>query len=356
MTTPPGSDNPPPHKRRPRYAGKHPRRFHEKYKELNPDRYADDVQKIFESGKTPAGMHVPIMVEEVLRVTSPKPGDVAVDCTLGGGGHARALLDRIQPGGRVIALDVDPVELPRTEARIRALGYGPGAFIAHHSNFAGLPQALAAHGLTGADVVVVDLGVSSMQLDNPDRGFSYKEPGSLDMRMNPLRGEPAWRLIERVGEDELARLLTENADEPQAVLIAHLLKQEPAASMRTTHAVVRAVRLGLIEARPNLSKPDVKMSVRRTFQALRIAVNDEFAALDALLRCLPACLNPGARVAVLTFHSGEDRRVKKAFQSGYRDGIYSAKADEVIRSTMEETRANRRASSAKLRWAVRSMG
>jgi 16S rRNA (cytosine1402-N4)-methyltransferase len=199
-----------------------------------------------------------------------------------------------------------------------------------------------------------------MQLDNPERGFSYKEPGTLDMRMNPSRGEPAWRLIERASEDELSRLLTENADEPQALLIARLLKQEAPSgikdSMRTTHAVVRAVRLGLIDAHPNLPKPDVKMSVRRTFQALRIAVNDEFAALDALLRCLPACLNPGGRVAFLTFHSGEDRRVKKAFQSGYRDGIYSAKADEVIRSSMEETRANRRASSAKLRWAVRSMG
>ena len=222
MTTPPGSDNPPVHKRRPRYAGKNPRKFHEKYKELNPERYATDLQKILESGKTPAGMHVPIMVEEVLRVLAPKPGDVAVDCTLGGGGHARALLDRIQPGGRLIGLDVDPVELARTKERMRALGYGPDVCVAHHSNFAGLSQALAAHGLARADVVVVDLGVSSMQLDNPDRGFSYREPGTLDMRMNPSRGKPAWRLLERVNEADLACLLAENADEPQVDLIAHL--------------------------------------------------------------------------------------------------------------------------------------
>jgi 16S rRNA (cytosine1402-N4)-methyltransferase len=337
------------HTRRPRYPGKNPRRFHEKYKELNAERYASDVQKILASGKTPAGSHRPIMVEEVLRCLRPGAGDVAVDCTLGGGGHAQAILERVQPGGRLIGLDVDPFELPRTEARLRAAGFGPDTFVARHGNFAGLPQALAAEGLEAVDLILADLGVSSMQIDNPDRGFSYKEPGPLDMRMNPSHGEPASQLLARLSEDQLADLLAENADEPHAALIARLLKQKTVA---TTHAVERAVRTGLTAALPKLPKSDVKMSVRRTFQALRIAVNDEFSALDALLRWLPHCLAPGGRVVMITFHSGEDRRVKKAFQAGFRTGLYSDVAHEVIRSTKEETFSNRRASAAKLRWAV----
>jgi 16S rRNA (cytosine1402-N4)-methyltransferase len=193
--------------------------------------------------------------------------------------------------------------------------------------------------------------VSSRQIDNPDRGFSYKEPGPLDMRMNPSHGEPASHLLARVSEADLAALLMENADEPHAALIARLLKQKP---VNTTHAVENVVRVGLNKALPALAKTDVKMSVRRTFQALRIAVNDEFAVLDALLRSLPQCLAPAGRVAILTFHSGEDRRVKKAFQAGHRTGVYAEIANEVIRSTREETFSNRRAAAAKLRWAVRA--
>ena len=341
----------PVHARRRRYPGKSPRAFHDRYKELSPERYPADVQKVLASGRTPAGTHVPIMVGEVLRCLRPNAGEVAVDCTLGGGGHARAILDRVQPGGRVVGLDVDPLELPRTEAHLRAAGFGPDVFVARHANFAGLPNVLAAEGLTRVDLILADLGVSSMQFDNPDRGFSYKGVGPLDMRMNPLRGEPASRLIARSSEDEIARLLEENADEPHAHLIARLLKGQ---ALETTHAADRVLRAGLTSALPRLTKADVKMSTRRTFQALRIAVNDEFSALDALLRSLPQCLAPGGRVAMLTFHSGEDRRVKKAFQAGYRGGVYCAVANEVIRSAKEETFENRRASAAKLRWAVRT--
>jgi 16S rRNA (cytosine1402-N4)-methyltransferase len=347
MTTRSG---PPARRRRPRYPGRNPRGFHDKYKELNPERYASEVQKVLASGKTPAGTHRPIMVTEVLLCLRPEPGEVAVDCTLGGGGHARAILERMQPGGRLIGLDADPLELPRTEAQLRAAGFGPETFVARHGNFAGLAKVLAVEGLATVDLIVADLGVSSMQLDNPDRGFSYKEPGPLDMRMNSSRGEPASRLLARLSQEKLAALLEENADEPHAELIARILKQQ---SIETTHALDRHVRMGLTSTLPNLPKPDVKMSVRRTFQALRIAVNDEFSKLDALLRSLPQCLAPGGRAAVLAFHSGEDRRVKKAFQAGYREGIYSAVATDVIRATIEETRANRRASSAKLRWAIR---
>jgi 16S rRNA (cytosine1402-N4)-methyltransferase len=339
------------HVRRRRYPGKNPRAFHDKYKELNPTQYPADVQKVLASGKTPAGMHVPIMVGEVLQCLRPTPGEVAVDCTLGGGGHARAILERIQPGGRLLGLDVDPLELPRAEAHLRAAGFGADTFVARQGNFAGLPQSLAAEGLPHADLILADLGVSSMQFDNPDRGFSYKGVGPLDMRMNPQRGEPASQLIARVSEDALAALLETNADEPHSHLIAGLLKAQP---ISTTHAADRLLRAGLTSALPRLDKTEVKMSVRRTFQALRIAVNDELSALDALLRSLPHCLAPGGRVAILTFHSGEDRRVKKAFQAGRREGLYSDVATEVIRSAKAETFANRRAAAAKLRWAVRA--
>ena len=306
---------------------------------------------LYRPADSPPAAHRPIMVEEVLRCFRPRPGDVAADCTLGGGGHAQAILERVQPGGRLIGLDVDPIELPRTAARLRAAGFGPATFIAHHSNFAGLPQVLAAEGLATADLILADLGVSSMQLDNPERGFSYKGVGPLDMRMNPWRGESGSQLLARVSQEALTVLLQENADEPHAHLIAGILKQQP---VETTNLIERLVRLGLHKARPDLAKADVKMSVRRTLQALRIAVNDEFSALDSLLRSLPQCLSPGGRAVILTFHSGEDRRVKKAFQAGHRAGVYSAKAEEVIRPSMEETRANRRSSTAKLRWTVRA--
>lgn len=300
---------------------------------------------------TPPTTHRPIMVEEVLRCLRPAADEVAVDCTLGGGGHAQAILERVHPGGRLIGIDVDPLELPRTVERLRSAGFGPAAFTAHHANFTGLPALLAREDVAFADVILIDLGVSSMQHDSPGRGFSFRGVGPLDMRMDPSRGETAAQLIARLNEGALAALLTTNADEPQAPVIAGILKRE---RPDTTHALTRLVRLGLHAALPDLPKADVKMSVRRTLQALRIAVNDEFAALDTLLAALPRCLAPGGRVAILAFHSGEDRRVKKAFQAGHRSGVYAEIAGEVVRSTKAETFANRRASSAKLRWAVRA--
>jgi 16S rRNA (cytosine1402-N4)-methyltransferase len=318
--------------------------------ETTPPRHTRHAQPDVWNETPSPGTHLPIMVAEVLRCLRPMPGEMGVDCTLGGGGHAHAILQRLQPGGRLIGLDVDPLELPRTEARLRSAGFGPETFVARHRSFADLPDVLAAEGGVGADLILVDLGVSAMQHDTPARGFSYKDPGPLDLRMDPSRGEPASRLLTRLSEETLAGILAENADEPHAQLIAGLLTRQP---VQTTHALERLVRLGLTAARPDLQKAEVKMSVRRTFQALRIVVNDEFAALEALLRSLPQCLAPGGRVAVLTFHSGEDRRVKKAFQRGRRSGVYAAVAEAVIRASKDETRANRRAAAAKLRWAVR---
>jgi 16S rRNA (cytosine1402-N4)-methyltransferase len=336
-----------PHRRRPRYRGTHPRRFEEKYKELDPARYAETVSKVLASGKTPAGSHRPIMVAEVLEVLQPRPGELVVDCTLGFGGHARALLARIQPGGRLLALDADPVELPKTEARLRAEGFGHDLLEVHRSNYAGLAQVLARRGDSGADVILADLGVSSMQIDDPARGFSVKLDGPLDMRMNPRRGQSAADLLRRVTSDELAELLMENADEPNAAVLGLRLAGQ---GIPTTRSLSEAIRGAL----PGLNKTDLDLTVRRVFQALRIAVNDEFSALETLLRNLPGCLNPGGRVAILTFHSGEDRRVKKAFDAGFRAGAYAAIAREVIRPGPEERHANPRSTPAKLRWAVRA--
>ena len=341
--TPPG----PPHKRRKRYAGKNPRRFEEKYKEHDPRRYAETVAKVIASGKTPAGTHRPILVGEILGALVPKPGDIAVDCTLGYGGHAQEILARIQPRGMLLGLDADPVELPKTEARLRALGFGTETFLTKRSNFAGIAQALAAHGLAGADIVLADLGVSSMQLDDPLRGFSVKLDGPLDMRMNPQRGQSAALLLEKIRPDTLAALLDENADEPHAAALASALAGKKIAS---TAGLANAIRAAL----PGIQTDESALSIRRVFQALRIAVNDEFSALDTLLRQLPGCLKPGGRAAILTFHSGEDRRVKKSFDAGLREGTYAAVSDGVIRPTPAEQHSNPRSAPAKLRWARRA--
>ena len=343
----------PSHKRRVRYRGTHPRRFAEKYKEHNPDRYAADVQKVIAGGKTPAGSHRPICVREILAVLAPKPGEIAVDATLGHGGHAREILRALLPNGRLYGLDVDPIELPKTEARLRTAGIPAETLVVRRTNFAGLPQFLATENLPGVDMVLADLGVSSMQLDNPERGFSFKSDGPLDLRMNPLRGRPASALVAVVAETELAGMLEENADEPHAAVVARAICQARSRHpISTTKVLARVVYDALCSARR--SKEEADAAIRRTFQTLRIAVNDEFNALETFLRHLPICLNPGGRVAILTFHSGEDRRVKKSFQAGAHDGLYSSLAREVIRASPEEIRSNPRASSAKLRWAIRA--
>ena len=217
-------------------------------------------------------------------------------------------------------------------------------FAAHRSNFAGLPKILAQAGVDGADIILADLGVSSMQIDDPTRGFSVKHEGPLDMRMNPRRGQPASVFLQKIDSDALAELCAENADEPHAGLYAAALSGKVFA---TTSSLTTAIRAAL----PRLKKDDSDLSVRRVFQALRIAVNDEFSALDTFLRNIPACLNRGGRVAILTFHSGEDRRVKKSFEAGLRAGWYSEIAPEVIRPSAAERNSNPRSASAKLRWA-----
>lgn len=334
--------------RRKRYAGKNPRRFEEKYKELDPDRHGETIGKVLGSGKTPAGMHVPIMVAECLAALKLSPGQWGIDATLGYGGHAREILGRIAPGGRLIGLDVDPIEQPKTEARLRALGHGEEALVVVRSNYAGIRKVLDGMGIEAVDFIFADLGCSSMQFDDPSRGFSFKTAGPLDMRMNPSRGIPAGEWLAKVKREKLAEVLGDHSDEPYAEEIAALLAGQRLSGTRDLVAAVRAV--------PEVARLDperAELAVRRVFQALRIAVNEEFSSLDAFLRMLPGCLKPGGRVAVLTFHSGEDRRVKRAFQQGERDGTWSEVSDGVTVAGPVERRSNPRSSPAKLRWAVR---
>jgi 16S rRNA (cytosine1402-N4)-methyltransferase len=334
--------------RRERYTGKNPRRFDQKYKEHQPDRYVDDVEKILGAGKTPAGTHRPIMVEEILAVLKPRAGEIAVDCTLGHGGHASRLLQAIQPGGKLIAFDTDPIELPKTEARLRASGCEPDSLVVVRSNFVGLAHTLAVHATTGVDVLLADLGLSSMQIDDPKRGFSYKHDGPLDMRMNPLRGLSASEWLAKTSLADLAQLLSENADEPQAEPLARAIFQAQSRNpLTTTQSLVAVVR----RIMSNKSEATSSATVQRVFQAIRIAVNDEFGALDALLRQLPKCMKPGGRIAILSFHSGEDRRVKTAFKLGLSQGTFSQISEDVIRTSYGEQHANPRSASAKLRWA-----
>lgn len=338
------SERPP---RRPRYRGTHPRRFVEKYKEHDPARFPDTVARVIAAGKTPAGSHLPIMVDECLSVLALCPGITGVDATLGYGGHAARILERIMPAGKLLGMDVDPVEQPRTEARLRGLGFGPEAFEAVRSNYAGLAKVLAARGIPAVDFVFADLGCSSMQYDDPARGFSYKSAGPLDMRMNPTRGLAAADWLAKIPAEKLALALHENADEPRAGVLAPLLAGQ---RFSDTLALAEAIRAGL----PGMDPAVVELTVRRVFQAVRIAVNEEFSALDALLRALPACLAAHGRVAILTFHSGEDRRVKKSFQAGLRDGVYAEVSAGVLTASPEERRLNPRSTAAKLRWAVRA--
>ena len=341
------------HKRRVRYKGTHPRSYREKYKELNPEKYQADVEKIVQSGKTPAGMHIPIMVEEILDVLQIQPGQTGYDATLGYGGHTRRMLEALQGQGHLYATDVDPIESEKTRKRLADLGYGPDILTIRRMNFAQADQ--VAPGVQ-FDFVLADLGVSSMQIDNPERGFTFKFDGPLDLRLDPSSGVTAAQRLRELDEDELEAMLVENSDEPYAGRIARAVMKHfrQGGAIETTRQLAAVVERALSFLPPAERKEAVKKSCQRTFQALRIDVNSEFEVLYAFLEKLPGVLKCGGRVAVLTFHSGEDRLVKKAFKQGLRDGIYREIADEVTRPSAEECFQNPRARSTKLRWAVRA--
>lgn len=341
------SEETPRPQRRKRYSGKNPRRFEDKYKEHDPLRYGETVAKVIASGKTPAGSHIPIMMDECMAALGLEPGMIGVDATLGYGGHALTILQRISSNGKLLGFDVDPIEQPKTEARIREAGYDERHFEAVRSNYAGIAKVLAARGMTAVDFIFADLGCSSMQLDDPSRGFSFKTSGPLDMRMNPGRGVSAADWLEKISAKKLEIILHENADEPRAESISQALAGQSFASTQAlTQAVRESVRIG--------NESEMDLTVRRVFQAIRIAVNEEFTALESFLKSLPDCLKPGGRAVVLSFHSGEDRRVKLALKEGVRTGAFAAANDGVVTASPEERRTNPRSSSAKLRWVVRS--
>lgn len=342
-----------PHKRRPRYSGTHPKRFEEKYKELNPEKYKTDIQKIIQKGKTPAGMHIPICVREILDFLQIQPGQIGMDATLGYGGHTQKMLECLGGKGHLYATDIDPIESEKTKQRLKDLGYGPDILTIQRRNFSEIDQVAPGEKF---DFVLADLGVSSMQIDNPERGFTFKYDGNLDLRLDPTSGVPAAQRLRELDETELIGMLIENADEPYADRIAKSITQVFAkgGSIDTTKQLVKVIEDALSFLPEKEYKTAVKKSCQRTFQALRIDVNSEYEVLYDFLEKLPHVLKNGGRAAILTFHSGEDRLVKKAFKQGQRGGIYSEIAKDVIRPSAEECFQNPRARSTKMRWAIRA--
>ena len=401
-----GNGDQPPRKRprRPRYSGTHPKSYAQKYKEHNLAAYPQIEAHLRAKGNTPAGTHVPVLVEDVMACLRPGPGNIVVDCTVGYGGHASEFLRQIGPGGRLIGLDVDAAELERTRSRLGQANV-PVSF--YRSNFAGIAKVLNQEKLDGFDILFADLGVSSMQIDNPDRGMSYKHEGPLDMRMDDRLRQTGADLLNSLAEDELAKALWELADEPDHRRIAHLIAARRAVepitqtaqlvqlvfdakglnpkTWRQQHNVARASRpcttwrehgdpkrdKSRLGGRPALEeqgqdglaarkgwKPSPHGSLHpaaRTFQALRILVNDELGSLRELLRVAPYCLRPGGRIGIISFHSGEDRLVKQSFSDGVRTGVYESAVEEVIVPRIEEIRSNPRSASAKFRWAVKPL-
>lgn len=342
------------HKRRVRYRGTHPKTFGEKYKELAPEKYADTVAKILRKGNTPAGMHIPICVNEILEFLRVKPGQTGLDATLGYGGHTSELLKCLDGNGHLYALDIDPIEIMKTRERLERMGYGPEILTIKQMNFADIDQLTAEIG--PLDFVLADLGVSSMQIDNPDRGFSFKRDGPLDLRLNPAAGVSAAQRLQDITREELEGMLVENADEPYAVEIAKTIIShiKRGGEVSTTAQLRGLIEEALAFLPAGERKENVKKSCQRTFQALRIDVNSEFEVLGAFLEKLPHVLASGARVAILSFHSGEDRLVKQSFKQFLRDGFYSEIATDVIRPTAEECSRNSRARSTKMRWAIKA--
>lgn len=341
------------HTRRPRYKGTHPKTYKEKYKELQPDKYAETVEKVIQKGSTPAGMHRSICIKEIIDVLQITPGQIGLDATLGFGGHTQALLKCLNSQGHLYATDVDSLELPRTKKRLESLGYGAGILTIKQMNFSDIDKIVLESG--PLNFVLADLGVSSMQIDNPERGFSFKNDGPLDLRLNPEKGLSAADRLKTIHQDELEGMFIENADEPNATPIAAAIiaQRKKGHDIVTTKQLQEVIQNALKFIPGSNSKEALKKTCQRCFQALRIDVNDEFEVLYDFLEKLPDVLAPGGRVAILSFHSGEDRLVKKSFKRFFREGIYREITDGPIRPSAEECHANGRARSAKLRWAIK---
>lgn len=343
------------HKRRVRYSGTHPRNYKEKYKEHQPEKYADTIAKVIQKGSTPAGMHISIMVKEILEFFRIKPGMTGLDATLGYGGHTKEMLKCLEGQGHIYGLDVDPIESGKTRERLAAQGFGEDILTVRLQNFADIDLVSKDTGKK-FDFILADLGVSSMQIDNPERGFSYKVDGPLDLRMNPQKGVSAAERLKKVDYEELVGMLVENSDEPYADEIAKTVLnwRRRGKNIETTTDLKNAIEEALDFLPQAERRETIKKSCQRTFQALRIDVNSEFEVLYTFLEKLPDVLAPGGRVAILTFHSGEDRMVKKSFKEFQRSGLYREVSRDVIRPSAEECIRNPRAKSTKMRWAIRA--
>jgi len=328
--------------------------------------------------------HIPVLIDPVLKFLAPQAGQTFVDCTLGLGGHSAAILQRIAPGGRLVAIDFDPVNIALARSQLEATGATvtthpvdipasrqavvatpfpiplsapahPPAHLANadlfHTNFAGVPGVLQELGIERVDGLLADIGVASTQIDDPARGFSYRQPGPLDMRMDPTRGQPASALLARISERELAEAILQFGDETDAPEIASLIvrrrKEKPILTTQDLMTIVCEARDFTIERGAGAKLHPAA----RTFQALRILVNRELANLERLLTVLPSVLKPGGVAVIISFHSGEDRTVKQSFREGLREGIYSEISPEPVIADETEQRVNPRSRSAKLRWA-----
>ena len=344
-----------PHKRRVRYKGKYPKKFEEKYKELQPEKYKDTIAHVIQKGNTPAGMHISIMVNEILDFLKIQPGETGFDATLGYGGHTKAMLECLKGQGHIYATDVDPEESAKTRKRLSDQGFGEDILSIRLQNFCTIDE--IAKEVGGFDFILADLGVSSMQIDNPKRGFSFKVDGPLDLRLNQEKGISAAERLDNISEEELAGMFYENSDEPYCEELAKAITDEIRRGNRidTTTKLRNVIEKTLDFLPNNKEKKDIiKKTCQRTFQALRIDVNNEFEVLYEFMEKLPGALKPGGRVAILTFHSGEDKLVKKALKAGYKEGIYSEYARDVVRPSAQECAQNGRARSTKMRWAVRA--
>ena len=343
----------PKHKRRVRYSGTHPKKYNEKYKELNPDLYPETIEKVIKKGSTPVGMHLSIMVNEILEFLDIQEDQIGLDCTLGYGGHTLKMLECLNHTGHMYALDIDPIESVKTKERLFNKGYGEELLTIKQCNFKDIDYVSKEVGLF--DFVLADLGVSSMQIDNPERGFSYKKEGPLDLRLNPEKGIPASQKLQELNKTQLEQLFIDNSDEPYAKEIAKNIDSflKTGRLIETTTDLYKIIEKSLSFIPVNERKESIKKSAARVFQALRIEVNNEFDVLIEFMEKLPNILKSGGRVAILTFHSGEDRIVKKAFKEMKNLGIYSDAARNVIRPSKEECHMNSRAKSTKMRWAIK---
>jgi 16S rRNA (cytosine1402-N4)-methyltransferase len=294
---------------------------------------------------TPASpsRHQPVLPAEVLELLDPKPGQTWVDATVGAGGHAALLLDRVGPTGRLIALDQDEAMLARARDRL-----GGRSAVFFHASFDQLRAVLKELGLATVDGLLADLGVSSDQLDDPQRGLSFSRDGPLDMRLNPAVGHPAAWLVNRLSERELADIFWQYGEERFSFRVARkIIKARQERPIETTGRLAEIVRSCV--PRPKKGRGGIDPATR-VFQALRIAVNDELGALERLLKILPSCISGAGRVGIISFHSLEDRLVKRAFQDRT---VWEVVTRKPVQASEEEIRANPRARSAKLRVARR---